>query len=552
MIDHDRPLRSDPSPRRSARGRRNGFVLVVVLVAMIVALLLATRIAHVGQVHAIEARTAAREADRRQQARAALDVLMAAIDRQRETILVGDVPELRDRYELHTAGGRRVVAVLLPVGPGGERLVAEAAKLDLNHVDAETLGGLDDVGPELADAIIAHRDGLPAGRFGRVEQLLEVEGVTPELLWGPMDDLDFSGALSEEGPDRAELIDLRLDRGTERGLADHVTVYAVEPPLQRDGRLRINLNTEWSSELGDRLDERFGEGTGATVRQIMQSTTFEDDRVIYETLDRFDLDPTEWPDIVDALTTCTGELQFGCVDLNRADEAVLACLPGLDAELARTIVDARDTIAIEDRATAAWPAAQGLVPTEAYRELGGRVTSRSWTWRVRVAVGELVETEDGSEPVGGPLVLEAVIDLADPAPRLAYLRDVSMLPLSVGLASMMVSETEDRSDRAASPSEGGAPEERFDDAVPSGGFGSGDFGSGDFGGGPDALDPAENGFMDDSEGSGTGFDDAPGGEERPGTGRDPAEAGDQRPYDGSPGRGDGGSSGSRVGRWTAG
>ena len=48
------------------------------------------------------------------------------------------------------------------------------------------------------------------------------------------------------------------DAGALRGLADAVTVYGFEPALQRSGKLRIDLNVEWSDELAERVTERFG------------------------------------------------------------------------------------------------------------------------------------------------------------------------------------------------------------------------------------------------------------------------------------------------------
>ena len=60
-------------------------------------------------------------------------------------------------------------------------------------------------------------------------------------------------------------------------------VYGFEPTLQRSGALRIDINVEWSDELGRRVVDRFGEGASAALRRLFE-TRFDSDAQIYRTL----------------------------------------------------------------------------------------------------------------------------------------------------------------------------------------------------------------------------------------------------------------------------
>ncbi len=64
-----------------------------------------------------------------------------------------------------------------PPGRAGE---TAGAPVDLNAATAADLESLPGIGPVLAARIIAHRD--EHGRFERLEDLLEVEGIGPRLL----------------------------------------------------------------------------------------------------------------------------------------------------------------------------------------------------------------------------------------------------------------------------------------------------------------------------------------------------------------------------------
>ena len=119
------------------------------------------------------------------------------------------------------------------------------------------------------------------------------------------------------------------------------------------------------------------------------------------------------------------------------------------------IVRMRDDLSDLDRATIAWPAIHGIVETEAYEQLGGLITTRSWTYRLRLAAGEVDadraqdEATDGA--MAGAIIYEVVLDLSSPRPRIAYLREVTWLRTAAMIAANVDTDTQDTEDAAADP-----------------------------------------------------------------------------------------------------
>jgi DNA uptake protein ComE-like DNA-binding protein len=422
----------------AVRRMRRSFVLLAVLVIVTTALLVATSVLFMAQADLAGQADAAERTQSRLLAWSGVQIAMKRLNDARDRILEGERAELDEEYVVYERNGRVGVVRLLPVAPGGDLVAPEAARLDLNVVTAEELVDSGLVDEPTAAAIVRHRDGRLGGLYQSVAELLLVPGVTAGDLYGPLDDI----TVMDDAHGRIDALDERVaDRllGTElRGLADLVTVYAFEPALQRSGRLRINLNVPWSDELGRRVDERFGEGTSRGLKQLFdQGTTFESEAALFDVLLSLDVEPEEWPDIVDTITTDAGEHHFGRLDINAAPLEALQALPGLDEDQAADIVAVRETLDAETLATIAWPAIEGIVEPEAYRALGGRITTRTWTYRLRIAAGERdadAAPGDDAARLASPVIVECVIDLSRPEPRVAYLRDVTELQTAAMLA----------------------------------------------------------------------------------------------------------------------
>jgi hypothetical protein len=121
------------------------------------------------------------------------------------------------------------------------------------------------------------------------------------------------------------------------------------------------------------------------------------------------------------------------VNINTARAEVLATVPGLDANLAQEIVDVRGGLDAETKATVAWLYTQNLLDADEFKAVAPHVTARGFQFSVQ-CVGFGV-------PCGRYRVLEAVLDLAGPVPRIAYLRDITRLGMPFALDPELVERT---------------------------------------------------------------------------------------------------------------
>ncbi|MCL4209046.1 MAG: helix-hairpin-helix domain-containing protein [Phycisphaerales bacterium] len=430
---------------RRPAGER-GFVLLAVMILIGAALLLAGSLIHLVRAEAAGAGASVHGEQSRGLAWSGLQAVMADLDEQRRGILSGDLPRLEAQYTIYEDGEFLGVVRLLPVGPRGDLLEPEAGKLDLNVVDAAALERTLLIDPALAAAIIAHRDSTLRRPFQSVAELLDVPGMTPQVLYGA-----GLGAFSASGAEpfidgaSVEGGSMALDsagagsavigaEGTARSLADVVTVFAVEPSLQLNGRKRINLNTPWSDELRRRLTDRFGEGIANAVKSIFdQGTTFESDAKIVQILRFFNVPPRDWREALDVFSTEESDYRRGRLDLNTASYEALLGLEGLTPDQAAEIARAQADLSAEERATVAWPAMREILTPEQFEKIVGRVTTRSFTYRLRLAAGT-VDAIEPDAPLRDPVIYEVVIDLASPRARVAYMRDVTMVPTVVEIA----------------------------------------------------------------------------------------------------------------------
>lgn len=444
---------------------KRGFVLLAVLVIVGSALLVVTGLVYFAQSEASGQHVSRVHAQRSISVHSALNVIVPRLDQQRDRILEGELPELDEQYELHENNGRLMVARLQPLREGGPLLAPEAGKLDLNAVDVEQLVATGLFGMATAERIVMFREESLGRPFQSVAELLHVDGVTPEMLYGPLDELSITPHPPDDGAQRfnTPMADVA------NSAADILTVFAFEPALQRDGRRRISLNVEWSEELADRLDNRFGEGAAQTVKGIIDSgIAFDDESVIYAVLNQFEVPLEDWPEFIDAITTEEGEYHFGRLNINTASEQALLGLPTIEPEQASEIVQTREELDNDEQATIAWPALHHILDRQQYESLGGLMTTRSWTYRMRFIIGE-VNPEEPDGPIDVGIICEAVIDLSAPKARIAYLRDVTMLDLAARITvrdGLIDAEADGASEFGSQPDEppaddtaGAAPDE---------------------------------------------------------------------------------------------
>ena len=427
---------------------RRGTVVFAVLVVITLGALAAATVLINADASIAEAEVTVTRAQSRALAWSGVQVVMAELASQREALLDGRSPRVTEEWELFTdeAGRRWMVRLIDLGGPGGVPIVSESGKLDLNTASGAMLALLPGVGESLAKRIVEARAERP---LSSVDELLAIDGFTPEMLYG-----QDAGAAGEPFS------------GEEAGLplADLVTVFAFDPnvqsgagddPQRHRGRKRVNLNQTWSDSLRSALVDRFGDDVAQGIEQIMKNgTEFKSESDFVRVMRLFRVPPENWEEALDALCTSDDDYLLGRVDLNTAPAEVLACVPGIDAAMAEEIVAARERLDESLRKSVAWPAVEGIVPEEQFQEAVPWLTTRAMQWRVRLEAGvapaESTAGPDDATALSQRMVLEAVIDVSSQRPRVAYLRDVTLLPLARRLYAERARVSEDEE------SEGGA------------------------------------------------------------------------------------------------
>jgi hypothetical protein len=417
---------------------RRGFIMIAVLVIVIGAALVATMLVHfAGSENAVAVASAERSTSRAL-AFSGVEVVLSELDLQRDRILSGRSVSLDGQYVLYENAFELGVVRLLPPAGGTDLLHAVGGLLDLNRASAADLVATGLLDSSTAAAIIAERTSRPDQRFRVLEDLLKVKtadgtvAVTPEQLMGPLSDFEPSRDVLAVDLDRGERVLEALGDPEVVSLSDVLTVHSFEPALQRSGVLRINLDVPHSEELGRRLDRRFGDGAGDGFKQIMKRVSFDDDARIVDVVRYFEAEPGErWETALDALST-EDRWHFGRIDLNTAPARVIQTLEGVDADMAERIVRERQSLTSDELATRIWPVFREIMSPEIFGPIAGRVTNRTWIWRVRLAAGT-VSADDPGGPIFSPVIFEITVDLASPQPRIAELRDISGLEIGLRL-----------------------------------------------------------------------------------------------------------------------
>lgn len=450
-------VRSDRHPVLGAC--RGGSAIFAVLLLLVIGVIIVATV-----LVSADAAGASTESERqRTQSRAlawsGVQAVMAELAEQRDGLLDGLEPELTEEWSLFTLDdGSRGIVRLLDLDPESASLVvSENAKLDLNTATAEMLALVPGIDEAQARRIVEARGAQP---FASIEELLGVEGITPDMVYGTRVSED-AGIFAGEVPAAAAFAG---GGDADGGLGDYLTVFSFDPNVQvgvqgereHRGKLRVNLDQAWSDALEDAIVERFDANVAQLVKQLIDGgQTFTTDSELARVLLDRGVDPEGWSTVFDVFSTTDDEFLAGRVDVNRAGPDVLACVPGITPEKAAAIVDMRSMIDAESRTLPTWLLQEGLIEPEAYAEASDWVTGRSMQWRVRLEVGLMPgEGEGFGEGFGGfdeslpmtmddlaaswdeppeldrllhRMVVEAVIDVASSRPRVAYMREVTLL-----------------------------------------------------------------------------------------------------------------------------
>lgn len=102
------------------------------------------------------------------------------------------------------------------------------------------------------------------GPFESIDELLLVKGITPTLLYG--EDQNRNGLLdpNENDGDATPPFD-NADGVLDRGFVGYLSVYGRESNRQSNGKLKINVNNGYLTELYDALVEQFDKDTAQFI-----------------------------------------------------------------------------------------------------------------------------------------------------------------------------------------------------------------------------------------------------------------------------------------------
>jgi hypothetical protein len=211
----------------------------------------------------------------------------------------------------------------------------------------------------------------------------------------------------------------------------------VEPDETTDGtEASAGSSNDLSTPLlltEEPLDEEREGGGGETDSEPAEETVEEVELESPLTLDELDV-------VLDRFTASGEERLHGRINVNTASPKVLMALPGVDEAKALEIVQARENLSIELKRSPVWLVKENLLDEASFKRMITRITTRSFQYRFQV-IGYAV-------PSGHHRVLEVVIDLATPYPRVLYVRDITKvgLPFPLPTEGQVTNETQENAE----------------------------------------------------------------------------------------------------------
>lgn len=389
--------------------------------------------------------------------------IVAELHQQRHELLQGREPRVTKVWSMPVDGGSRGVIRLVAWtssstdenAASGPVIWSEAACLDLNHATPAMLAKVPGLDEASGDRIVAQR--LSSG-YESVAEIVDAAGVPATLF--DESPIDTESRPSSDDVPSAQPLPIGL----------WLTVFTAEPNLQvgigprgseHAGRPRIDLSKGWSDELAHTLADRFGPEHARVIGDVVQrrGKVVNDAGAWREIVN----DPAIAADAggkgvggtdllasaIDALTWTPDPFVMGRIDVMRAPANVLAAVPGIDAAAAERIVGARGSLDSDQMGSIGWLLSggdnKGVLTPEAFAEASPWLVARSLQWRVRLEAGIADpgqgDTPDATVTLRSPRQIEIVVDVAGQAPRVAYWREVTMLPLAGVLAKAATEST---------------------------------------------------------------------------------------------------------------
>ena len=268
---------------------------------------------------------------------------------------------------------------------------------------------------------------IPNRPVSFLDELLLAQGVTASHLYGEDANRNHKLDVNENDGDALSPTD-NQDGALAGGLNRYFTLHARDWNVDQLNQPRVNINNPQLELSETELDEELINFLQAkrTAKQPINSlvsligatiTVTEAGNINRE----YSSGVTEdnFAKLLDSYTINPNPILPARVNINTAPANILTQIPGIDETLATAIVSTRTTVTPEKSQSIAWLIEAGVLGIDQFAQLEPYLTARSFQYHVQV-IGYGI-------PSGKYRVLEAIVDLIGPTPRIIYLRDLTKL-----------------------------------------------------------------------------------------------------------------------------
>jgi len=328
-------------------------------------------------------------------------------------------------------------------------VVDEASKLPLNVTNVLQLMKVPNMTLPAAEALADFVDGDSIARDNGAEQdsydllpvpysipnkpvsfldeLLLAQGVSAGHLYG--EDANRNHKLDANENDADALFPPDNQDGTlSGGLHRFFTLHSRDWNVNRNNQPRLNINTAaldpapagLTDETVAFLEAKRKAGQPiASLADLVNATLIVTEENQAQRELKSGVGAGDLGQLLDRFTTDAKQIRPERVNINTAPASILAQVEGIDEALANTIVSARQGLSPEASRSIAWLLEESLLDAGQFRQIEPLITARSFQFHVQV-IGYAL-------PSGRYRVLEAIVDLIGPEPRVLYLRDLTKL-----------------------------------------------------------------------------------------------------------------------------
>ncbi len=268
---------------------------------------------------------------------------------------------------------------------------------------------------------------IPNRPVSFLDEFLMAQGVSAGHLYGEDANRNHKLDINENDADTLFPPD-NQDGNLGDGLQRVFTLHSRDWHVNRNNQPRIDINSIPLDPAPDGLTEetvtfleakrKAGESIGSLV-DLVNATLIVTEENQAQREFKSGIALGDLGQLMDNYTTDAQQIRPGRVNINTAPPSILAQVEGLDETLANRIVSTRQGLSPETSRSIAWLLEVGLLDPEQFKQIEPRITARSFQFQIQV-IGYAL-------PSGKYCVIEAIVDLIGPEPRILYLRDLTKL-----------------------------------------------------------------------------------------------------------------------------